>query len=106
VLVVCDPSKITPRGCNGAPDLVVEVLSPSSTKIDLMLKYLKYEKAEVKEYWMVAPKSEIIDIATLGASKKYTITRYTEEDTIESTVLEGFEVTVKEIFSEMIRHES
>ena len=55
IVVVCDPSKITEKGVNGAPDLVLEVLSPSSKRKDMLLKTAKYMKAGVREYWIVDP---------------------------------------------------
>ena len=56
IVVVCDPSKIEKRGIIGAPDFVVEVLSPSNTKLAMRKKFDLYEEAGVKEYWVVNPK--------------------------------------------------
>ena len=55
VLVVCDPAKLSDRGCEGAPDLVVEVVSPSSRQRDYLLKACRYQEAGVREYWIVDP---------------------------------------------------
>lgn len=55
VIVVCDPSKLSERGCEGAPDLVVEVVSPGSRKMDYSTKLGLYIDAHVREYWIVDP---------------------------------------------------
>ena len=62
VLIVCDRDKIKPDGIYGAPDLVVEVLSPSTAARDKGIKKAAYEKAGVKEYWIVSPESKSIDV--------------------------------------------
>lgn len=56
--VICDPDKLTDRGCSGAPDLVFEVVSPSSRKLDYGLKNVIYAQAGVQEYWVVDPAKE------------------------------------------------
>jgi Uma2 family endonuclease len=102
VVVICDPSKITKKGCNGVPDIVVEVLSPSSNKYDKVIKFISYQNAGVKEYWIVDIENSMVDVAVLGANKKYTISRYTLGDTVTSTVLDGFSVVVNDIFADLI----
>lgn len=62
VLIVCDRDKIKPNGIYGAPDLVVEVLSPSTAARDKGIKKAVYEKTGVKEYWIVDPESKSIDV--------------------------------------------
>ena len=55
LVVVCDPSKIDEKGCHGAPDWVVEVLSPSTSKRDYGVKLFRYKRAGVREYWIIDP---------------------------------------------------
>lgn len=69
VLVVCDPAKLTDRGCEGAPDLTVEVASPSSRDRDYLVKTACYQQAGVREYWIVDPQLErttVYRFATAG----------------------------------------
>ena len=65
IAVICDPAKIDERGCNGAPDLIIEILSPSSRRKDRFLKYDLYLKAKVKEYWVVSPEDREIEVYLL-----------------------------------------
>lgn len=60
IVVVCDPSKLKEKGCVGAPDLVIEIVSPSTGKRDHTVKLELYEKAGVREYWIVQPTEQII----------------------------------------------
>lgn len=68
ISVVCDRSKITPKGINGAPDFIVEIVSPSSRKMDYITKNTLYSEAGVREYW-------IVDLAR----RRTTIYRYEED---------------------------
>lgn len=67
VLVVCEPARLGPRGVRGAPDLVVEVLSPTTASHDQLLKRRVYERAGVPEYWLVHPADRIVTIYRLEA---------------------------------------
>ena len=58
ISVICDPNKLTERGCSGAPDLIFEIVSPASRKMDYSLKNTIYSQAGVREYWIVDPAKE------------------------------------------------
>lgn len=60
ISVICDKSKLTEKGCNGAPDWVIEVVSPSSEKMDTFTKLHKYKTSGVREYWIVHPEEKKI----------------------------------------------
>ena len=62
ITVVCDPEKLDDRGCHGAPDWIIEILSPSSRRHDLFVKFKLYEKAGVREYWAVDPASRSVQV--------------------------------------------
>lgn len=60
ISVICDPNKLNKKGCTGAPDWVIEVVSPSSRKMDYYLKLTLYQMNGVKEYWVVDPERKVI----------------------------------------------
>jgi Uma2 family endonuclease len=69
--IICDKSKVDNRGCTGAPDMIIEILSPSSIKHDRYTKFREYEKAGVKEYWIVEPEGKIVSVFILDDKGKY-----------------------------------
>ena len=102
VCVICDLSKIDERGCIGAPDMVVEVLSPSSQQYDYVHKREKYESSGVKEYWVVSPVGTV-DVFILQPNGKYgEATTYEKgrTDFIPVQTLPGLKLYLKEIFEE------
>ncbi len=98
ICVICDTSIIKRRGCFGAPDLIVEILSPSTSKKDLINKYEVYEESGVLEYWIVYPLEKMIQVHQLenGSYKRKAV--FQEDDLIESTVLKDFSLSTKEVF--------
>ena len=62
ISVICDKSKLTDKGCNGAPDWIIEVVSPGSQRMDCMIKLFKYRSVGVREYWIVDPKDRGITV--------------------------------------------
>ncbi len=69
--VVCDASKLDDRGCKGAPDLVVEIISPHTAKKDLDYKFRIYEKEAVPEYWVIYPHDRMVIVYHLNAEGEY-----------------------------------
>ena len=98
--VICDPSKLDQRGCIGAPDIVVEVLSPSNNKKELKNKYEAYEEAGVKEYWVVLPYEKTMLIYTLVNDKFSPSGLMASGDIVTSSVLPGFTLDLAELFEE------
>ncbi len=100
VCVICDESKIDSRGCCGAPDLVVEILSPGNSKKEVRLKHELYEEAGVKEYWIVYPEEESIAVFNLNNSNKFNgAIIYASGETILSESIPGFSINLNEIFT-------
>ena len=99
--VICDPSKMDKRGCIGAPDLVVEVLSPGNSAKELRNKYEVYEESGVKEYWVVSPQNQTFMISTLHDGKFQLSPIKTVGDIVTSYVLPDFSIDLTELFSEI-----
>jgi Uma2 family endonuclease len=95
IAVVCDPAKLDDRGCNGPPDLIIEILSPSTTRYDRIVKFNKYREAGVREYWIVDPEEQVV-FAQVLKNGEYMAAIY--EETVPSAALPGCEVDLKTIF--------
>lgn len=101
ICVICDLSKLDERGCIGAPDLIVEVLSPSTAKYDWNYKFNLYEKAGVKEYWIVDPKAKTVHSFILQLDNKYDSGTYYEcNQKVPVFIFEGLEIDLNELFEE------
>lgn len=99
ICVICNPEKIDSKGCIGAPDLIVEVLSPGNTDKEMKEKFEIYEENGVKEYWLVEPDHHIVLVYKLNEDGKFIgLKPFTESEILTSEVVEGFEVLVKDIF--------
>jgi len=98
VIVVCDKNKLEKNRCNGAPDMVIEILSPSNDKYDKIKKFYKYEHAGVREYWMVDPQNLTVDKCVL-VNNRYVVTKY-NEGLVPVSVLDGLEINIDDIFAE------
>jgi Uma2 family endonuclease len=94
--VICDTSKIQKQGCVGAPDLVVEILSLGNSRKEVTKKFQIYEQAGVKEYWVVFPYEQIIQVYILQENKFQL--QPLLDNSIKSEVLEGIELDLDEIF--------
>lgn len=101
IVVICDKSKITPRGARGAPDFVIEILSPRTAKKDYGIKFELYQRHGVREYWIVDPAAEAIHVWALGNDGRYGAEAlYEEGERVASSSLEGFFIDAKELFAE------
>ena len=99
ITIVCDESKIDEKGCNGTPDLIIEVISPSSIKHDRVTKFNKYEKAGVGEYWIVEPEGQIVSVFLLQSNNRYGRPEiYTEDEKITVSIFPNFIVDLSEVF--------
>jgi Uma2 family endonuclease len=85
----------------GAPDLVVEVLSPGTARLDRHIKFGAYEQAKVREYWLVDPKTRSVEVYTLPANgAEYALLgQFTAKEKVKSSVLAGLELPVESLFA-------
>ncbi|MEL6698899.1 MAG: Uma2 family endonuclease [Bacteroidota bacterium] len=100
ICVVCDPQKLDSRGCIGAPDWIIEILSKSTSHKDLNEKYELYQSAGVKEYWIVHPAEGTIMTHTLQENGKYKRAEniYTHQDIISPVVFPDLQIELKWVF--------
>jgi Uma2 family endonuclease len=99
--VVCDPEKLDELGCVGAPDLIVEILSPGNNKKELHLKYEVYEASGVKEYWVIPPDERPLLIYSHDAGKYRPSRLYTMGDQVKSEVLPGLVLDLNEVLGKL-----
>lgn len=91
ICVICDPAKLDERGCLGAPDIVVEILSPGNNRKELQNKYEIYEESGVKEYWIVVPQEKSFLKYVLTDTGKFQASRLlTTGDVVVTPLLPGF----------------
>ena len=93
MIVVCDPSKLEEKGCIGAPDWVVEIISPSSVKMDIGKKLFKYREAGVREYWVIWPEKRMVTVYLFNKDEeKESAAIYPFEEEIPCFVIEGLKI--------------
>lgn len=99
VAIICDLNKLDKQGCNGAPDLIVEVLSPSTIKKDYNEKFNLYEENGVKEYWLANPEGKSLQIFYLENYKYEELEIYEEkEETIASKLFPDLKIKMTDVF--------
>ena len=98
ICIVCDLSKIDRRGCLGAPDLVVEIQSFSTARYDLTQKFDLYETSGVREYWVVYPYEDVIEVFLLQPDGKYDEGTKYESGKIPVHIFDGCEIDFNDIF--------
>lgn len=97
VAVVCDADKLDDKGCNGAPDWIVEIVSPSSYHMDYLIKLFKYRTAGVKEYWIVNPMQETVQTYFFEGNEDSM--QYSFEDEIPVSIYSGFLIRISELLA-------
>ena len=93
ISVICDKDKITDKGCCGAPDWVIEIVSPGNRPMDYFTKLFKYRTAGVREYWIVDPEKQMV---TVYRFEKETMEQYSFGEDVPVGIYERFSIKVQE----------
>jgi Uma2 family endonuclease len=97
--VVCDPAKLDEQGCNGAPDLVIEVLSPGNPQREMRDKFQVYEEAGVREYWLVDLSAQTVWVYLLNENGRFIgLAPRLADETLLAETLPGFEIDLGKVF--------
>ena len=99
LLVICDEKKRGHEGCRGAPDLVVEILSPSNTAIEMERKFELYRKAGVREYWIVDPENNTLKAHHFQDGKIFT-NSYEKTETVPVVLFPDLSISLERVFAE------
>lgn len=99
ICIICDLSKLDELGCNGSPDLIVEIVSPNNPKHDIVTKFELYQESGVKEYWIVQPESKTILIYALQNVKYIGMPPLTEGQKINSPLFPMIDFEVDGVFA-------
>ncbi|MFZ4855438.1 MAG: Uma2 family endonuclease [Desulfuromonadaceae bacterium] len=101
IVVVCDSSKLDDKGCKGAPDLVIEILSPSTSKMDLQDKFFLYQRVGVKEYWLVHPFDKTVMVFRRNEQGEFgRADMFASDDKVSVPLLGELIVELKDVFIE------
>ena len=95
ISVICDPSKITDKGCNGAPDFIIEIVSPSSQRMDYLTKLFKYRTAGVREYWIVNPLKQTVQVYSFEGTEDSM--QYSFDDEVIVTIYGDLKICVADL---------
>ena len=94
ISVICSPEKLTDKGCAGAPDWIIEIVSPGSRRMDYYTKLFKYRTAEVREYWIVDPEKNRITVYNFESEDT---TEYTFADLVKAGIYEDLSIDFSQL---------
>lgn len=98
ISVICDRDKLDRHGCKGAPDLIVEILSPSTQRRDRLIKLELYQRAGVREYWLVSPEEQTVQVLLFTNGLLLPRELYKKGDIAKVNVLEGCFLELEKVF--------
>ncbi len=100
ISVICNRNKLDDHGCKGAPDMVIEILSPSTRRHDRMVKLNLYQRAGVREYWIVSPEVQTVEVLLLEDGRLVPHSFYEKTDIAKVNALEGCFIELSKVFGE------
>lgn len=98
ITIVCDPNKLDKYGCIGAPDMVIEVLSPSTRRHDRLVKLNMYQRAGVREYWIVNPEECTVQVLLLKGEYLVHHEEYAQSDLAKVNILDDCQIDLGKVF--------
>ena len=97
VSVICSPDKVDEKGCHGAPDWIIEVVSPATQSRDYGIKLFKYRTAGVREYWIINPMKEIVNVYDFEKDAQTGL--YSFDDVIPVSIYPGFSIRISDLLN-------
>lgn len=98
ISVICDKNKLDERGCNGAPDWVIEIVSQSTQRIDYGIKLFKYRSSGVREYWIVNPVKQTVQIYSFEGEEDSA--QYSFSDEVPVYIYKGLTIQISKLLNE------
>ena len=95
ISVICNKNKLSDRGCDGAPDWIIEIISPSTQSLDYLKKLWLYQKAGVREYWIVNPITHVVNVFDFEHDEKNI--QYSFENTIPVCIYEDLSICISDL---------
>lgn len=95
ISVICDPSKLDDKGCHGAPDWIIEIVSPSTQSMDYGIKLFKYRTAGVREYWIVNPVTRMVNVFDFQNESQTGM--YSFDNELPVTIYPGFTIKLSDV---------
>ena len=97
ISVICDKQKLSDRGCEGAPDWIIEIVSPSSSRLDYFVKLFKYRSSGVREYWIVNPMKKTVQTYSFEGDENSV--QYSFDDIIHVEIYKDLEIRINDLLS-------
>lgn len=92
ISVICDLSKLDEKGCHGAPDWIIEIISPGTKSMDYFTKLFKYRNADVREYWIIDPAKELVMVYRF---EKATMEQYSFGEAVPAGIFDNFFICIE-----------